>query len=240
MVLLELKEVKKKFKRKLVLDNFSLSLDNGEILGLIGRSGCGKSTLLKIIVGMTSANSGKIYFDGKNALWNLKYLRKNTGFATQENMIFDELTIKENSFYFGKLYGMRKKDIIINFKKLISLLELVGYEKTLAKNLSGGMLKRANILVSLIHNPKLLILDEPTVGLDPGLRKILWNYIHEINKSGTTIIVTSHLLEEIQANTDRIAIMNSGKIVSIGSYQDYQNHFPNSRNLNEIFETITR
>jgi len=238
--LLSLLDIKKKLGKKQVLDSLSFKVFEKEIFGLIGKSGCGKSTLLKIIVGMIKPDGGKISFDKKNSLSNLNYLRKHTGFATQENMLFDELSIKENSFYFGQLYNMKGRDIKSNFQELINLLGLGGFENTLVKHLSGGMVKRANLLVSLIHSPKLLILDEPTTGLDPLLRKILWDYIHKINSSGTTILVTSHLIEEIEKNCNRIAIMDNGKIIALASAGYFKKRYGEGLSMDDIFQIILK
>ena len=240
MHLIEFKKVKKSFDKKEVLKDVSFDVNEGEVFGLIGKSGGGKSTLLKILIGLLCIDSGEIIFEGKNALKKLNYLRKNTGFATQENMLFQELSVKENAFYFGDLYGMKKSAIKEEFDKLIKLLGLYGHEKTIIKNLSGGMQKRANILVSLIHKPKLLILDEPTVGLDSILRDILWKYIHEINKTGTTILVTSHLLDEIEENCDRIGILEKGEVGGVGTIKQYKTKFGKNKSLNQIFQEILK
>lgn len=237
--LLEFGHIKKSFGRKEVLSDISFEIKKGEIFGLIGTSGSGKSTLLKILIGLVRPNAGLISFDGKNVLKKINYLRENTGFATQDDLLFDELTIKENSLYFGKLYGIKRKDIKYRLSELLNLLGLSGFENTQISHLSGGMVKRANILVSLIHNPKLLILDEPTVGLDPVLRKSLWKYIHKINGEGTTIFVTSHLLDEIEENCDRIAILKLGKIATLGSLEEYKGSYHN-KSLAEIFEEVVK
>ncbi len=186
---------------------------------------------------MIKIDGGTIIFDGKNILKKLKYLRKNTGFATQENMLFDELTLKENAFYSGKLYGVKRKFIKERFFELINLLGLAGFENTLIRRLSGGMIKRANFLVSLIHNPRLLILDEPTIGLDPILRKTVWGYIHRINQRGTTILVISHLLDEIGENCSRIGLLKGGKIITVGSLSQYKESY-GDKSLGEIFKII--
>ncbi|MBU0957726.1 MAG: ABC transporter ATP-binding protein [Nanoarchaeota archaeon] len=240
MKLLEFQNIKKRFKRFQVLNNVSFNIQSGEIFGLVGRSGSGKTTLLKILMGMSRPDYGSITFEDKNVLRRPNYLRERTGYATQENMLFGELSIKENSFYFGDLYGVKKSNVKITFDKLINLLGLTGFEDTYVDNLSGGMKKRANILVSLIHSPKLLMLDEPTVGLDSLLRKTIWDYIHQINKSGTTIFVTSHLLEEIEENCDRIAILKRGKIVAIATPKEYRKAYGNRKPFKEIFEEMIK
>lgn len=240
MVFLEFIGVKKRYGNKEVLSDITLSINENEVFGLVGSSGGGKSTLLKILVGMAKASGGKILFQGNDVLRRPKFLIRNIGFATQKNMLFDELTLRENSIYFGKLYGMRRKQIILRFKELTSLLGLDGFENLQLKNYSGGMVKRANLLISLIHSPKLLILDEPTVGLDPVLRDILWAYIHNINRSdGTTILVISHLLDEIEQNCNRVAILKGGRIVAYGSIEQYKKAYKNKR-FQEIFEAIIK
>jgi ABC-2 type transport system ATP-binding protein len=238
MTLLEFKNVKKRFGKSVVLEDVSFRIRKGEIFGLVGKSGCGKSTLLNVVIGMMRATSGTVLFEEKNAWAKRGYLRKRTGFASQSNTLFLELTIKENAIFFGKLYGIRRKILKQKFKELLSLLSLTGFGDSLVKNLSGGMKKRANLLVSLIHSPKLLILDEPTVGLDSILRSALWKYIKKINQEGTTILVTSHLLDEIEENCDRIAIINEGKIASVASVQEYKKHYGKNKDLGKIFKEI--
>jgi ABC-2 type transport system ATP-binding protein len=238
MYLLEFNDVVKKYGKKGVLNGVTFKIKEKEIFGLIGKSGSGKSTFLKVLMGMTKIEGGEILFDKKDAKKYIQYLRGNTGFATQGNMLFDELTTRENAYYFGDLYEMKKKVVREEFDKLISLLSLDGFENTLVKNLSGGMQKRANLLVSLIHQPKLLILDEPTVGLDTLLRNSLWEYIHKINDAGTTILVTSHLLEEIEQNCDRIGILEQGKIWGVATPAQYKKKFGKKKTLNEIFHEV--
>lgn len=238
MGFLEFKEVKKRFGKKEVLSGISFGIEKKDVFGLIGRSGCGKSVLLKILIGMVKADAGQILFDGRNVLRNLNYLRKKTGFATQDNMLFNELSIKENCFYFGRLYGLKKRDIKSKFKELIGLLELDGFENAFIENLSGGMAKRANLLVSLIHSPELLVLDEPTVGLDPILRKSLWEYVRTINACGTTILVTSHLLDEIEENCNKVAVLKKGKVISMASIEDYKEAYGKNKSFEQIFREI--
>lgn len=238
MNLLEFDHIKKRFGNNEVLKDISFSITEGDIFGLIGKSGSGKSTLLKILVGMVEADSGIIRFEDKNVLHKLNYLRKNTGFATQGNLLIDELSIKENSFYFGELYGIKRKKIKKRFNELLELLGLEGFGDTLIRNLSGGMEKRANILISLIHKPKLLILDEPTVGLDSMLREVIWKYIHKINEEGTTILIISHLLEEIEENCDKVGVLKDGEIIALATVEQYKNKYGKHKSLNEVFQAI--
>jgi ABC-2 type transport system ATP-binding protein len=240
MSLLEFDEIKKSYAKREILSGVSFDIKEGEIFGLVGGSGSGKSTLLNVMIGIAKAESGKILFEGKDALHKIKHLRKNTGFATQANMLFDELTIRENSLYFGSLYGLSRRKIKSRLNELLKLLKLRGFENVLVRNLSGGMAKRANLLISLIHNPKLLILDEPTVGLDPLLRKILWNYIQDINKAGTTILVTSHLLDEIEENCSRVAVLKNGSIIAVGTPDQYREHGGKDKSLGDVVQEFLK
>jgi len=235
MALLKFKEVSKSFGKKEVLRNVSFSVKKGEIFGIIGVSGAGKSTLFNILMGLVTKDAGSITLEGKDISKDEKNLRRNTGFATQSNMLFDELNIRENGLYFGSLYGMKRKEVKERLNKLLELLSLEKAEKTLVKNLSGGMKKRANLLISLIHKPLLLLLDEPTGGLDPILRKVLWKYIKEINKTGTTVLVVSHLIDEIEANCDKVGIMKNGKIIALASPKQYKEHYGEKTSLEKIF-----
>ena len=229
--------MKKRFGKNVVLEDVSFGIREGEIFGLIGKSGSGKSTLMKVLIGMIRADAGSILFEDENAWKKRNYLRKHTGFASQGNTLFDELTISENAIFFGDMYGIKKKVLRARFAELLPLLGLKGFDGSLVKHLSGGMRKRANLLVSLIHGPKLLILDEPTVGLDSILRGSLWEYIKKINKEGTTILVTSHLLDEIEENCGRIAILDKGKIVSVATMNEYKSRYK-KKGLNDIFTEV--
>jgi ABC-2 type transport system ATP-binding protein len=237
MGILEFHNIKKRFKSNLVLSDVSFNVNEGEIFGIAGISGSGKSVLLKILLGLLNEDEGKIFFRDRDVTWKKNYLRRNTGFASQGNMLFDELTIKENSYYFGKLYGMKRSNINERFNELINLMELSNFGNIKIKHLSGGMKKRANLMVALIHKPQLLILDEPTVGLDNILREKLWNYIKKVNLEGVTIIVTTHLLDEIQENCNSLAILKHGNIVSIGSFEQYKQDFK-INSFGDIFKYI--
>lgn len=239
-VLIEFSKVKKEFKDKKILNDVTLKIIKGEIFGLAGRSGSGKTTLLRILVGITKEDSGKIIFEGKTIKGKRDYLHINSGFASQENTLIDELTLRENAEYFGRLSRVSLRLIKTRFMELVKLVDLMGAEDVLVKYLSGGMRKRANFLVSLIHNPKLLILDEPTAGLDFILRRSLWKYIHDINKNGTTILVTSHLLDEVEENCDRIAMLDLGKVLALGTPKQYREHFKTDKPLKDIFEKVIK
>ena len=204
-------------KNKLILDSINLNLYEKEIFGLIGTSGSGKSILLKSIIGLFKPKSAEIVSGEHNLIKNKKFLKNLVGLSTQEDSIYENLTIEENIKYFGKLYGIKNKIIKEKSEELIKLLELGQYKNTLAKKLSGGTIKRLNIACSLIHNPKILLLDEPISGLDPKLRENILSLIDKVRKNGTSVIITSHFINEIEPFCDRIGIIHNGKILATDS-----------------------
>jgi ABC-2 type transport system ATP-binding protein len=229
----KIRGVSKSFGPKLVLNNISLDINEGEIFGIIGQSGAGKTTLLECLVGFLNINQGEIEYKSDDNVYNYvsikkhaKELNKNIGFAMQHPSFYDKLTIKENLEYFATLYNIPKQFIEARIKKLLDLVELTGDENTVAENLSGGMQKRLDIACSMINDPKILILDEPTADLDPVLRKHIWDLIRRINSLGKTIIVSSHFLEEMDALCSRIAIIANQTIAHVGTTEDLRRLYP--------------
>ena len=214
--IIQCRGVYKKLDKKLVLNNINLNINNGEIFGLIGVSGAGKTTLLRCLIGFYKLDKGSILYKNENIAANAKKIRKIFAFATQDNCFYEKLTVQENLYYFGKLYGLKKEQIKITAKNLLALVELSESESTLAKDLSGGMKRRLDMACALMHGPKILILDEPTAGLDPTLRKHMWGLIQRINQGGVTIVVSSHLLSEMEHLCNRIGIINDGELLKIG------------------------
>ena len=233
--ILKIEEINKTFARKNVLRNISIEVIEGEIIGIIGSSGSGKTTLLNAIVGFIEPDKGKIKFRVKTSDNRYKYTALNTktkkyinntyGFASQLPSFYEKLTVRENLEYFGELYGLKKETLKANTETLIKLMELENSENVLAKKLSGGMERRLNIACAMIHNPDILILDEPTADLDPVLRNNIWNLIYKINKKGTTIILSSHHLSELETLCDRISIIKEGKLLETSTPKQLVNKF---------------
>jgi len=230
--ILRIQRLTKRYGSKKVLKNISLDIYEGEIFGLIGASGTGKTTLLRTIIGYLCPEEGDVKFRydyfarKKNRSGNMVYasvysqqkIAKNIfGFASQEPSFYSALSVRENLKYYGSLFNMPSKALNSNIDILLSLMDLRGAEKTLAKNLSGGMERRLDIACALIHDPEVLILDEPTSDLDPLLRNHLWSLVQKINKKGTTIILASHHLSEVENFCSRIAIIKDGRIVDVAS-----------------------
>ena len=214
--LLEIKEVSKSFGAKKVLDNLSLELYPGEIVGLVGRSGCGKSTLIKILVGYYRPDGGKIIFNGRDVTRHFNKVKEIVGYTTQENSFYEKLTVYENMVYYSNLYNIsfRARRERINY--LLKSVELYSSKDVLAGNISGGMKRRLDFAISLLHNPKLVILDEPTTGLDPILVENFWKIVTEIVKEQKiTVLVSSHLLSEVKEYCDKAAVVSCGKVKEV-------------------------
>ncbi len=205
--------IAKSFGKKKVLTEVNLEIKPGKIFGIIGVNGSGKTTLLKLLVGFYKVDKGSISFKGKDVIENLRTF----GFATQSDSFYGKLTAAENVRYFGELYGLTDEFINAHMENILNLVQLWDAKDVLAENLSTGMKRRLDIACALVHDPAILILDEPTEDLDPGLRIEMLKLIKHINKNGTTIIMTSHLLNEAEIICDEIAILNGGRIVACDS-----------------------
>ncbi|MEM4263659.1 MAG: ABC transporter ATP-binding protein [Candidatus Woesearchaeota archaeon] len=223
--LIMLNNVSKKFGEHVVLENVNLEIVPGEIFGIIGLSGTGKTTLLNMIVGFLEPDSGEIAVklsDGSvTTIFQSPELVKTLyGFSTQNTSFYNKLTVRENLQHFGSLYGINP--VLLN-ARINDLLELVGLSDSadvIAQHLSGGMQKRLDIACAMIHEPKVLILDEPTADLDPLLRKQMWNLIEKINERGTTIIVASHFVSEIEDGCDRVAVLSNRTVSKVGAIDE--------------------
>ncbi|MDO8628756.1 MAG: ABC transporter ATP-binding protein [Nanoarchaeota archaeon] len=217
--IIEVKNLSKRFNKNVVLNNINLNIPEGKIFGLIGISGSGKTTLLNSIVGFYRPNNGQVLYQGKRIDRGLSNVKKDFGFATQTNSFYPKLTIKENLHYFGTLYGLDNKTITANTNRILGLLKLENAHNTIAENLSGGMKRRLDLACALIHYPKILILDEPTEELDPKLRGEMIDLVKQISATGTTVIVTSHLLWEMERLCDEVAIIHNTQVLNVGSVE---------------------
>jgi ABC-2 type transport system ATP-binding protein len=214
--LLEVQNLDKSFGDKKILKRLNLSLNAGDILGLVGKSGCGKSTLLKILVGYYSADSGKILYKNKDITKNFSAIKSAVGYTTQENSFYDKLTVYENMIYYAKLFNTKAKNLKQHIYDILHSVQLFDARDKLAETISGGMKRRLDFAISIVHNPEIIILDEPTTGLDPILVDQFWKIVLDIAKQGDkAIIISSHLLDEIQRYCNRVAIMKDGKIETV-------------------------
>lgn len=211
-------KVSKKFGKNQVLQDLDLSVEKGDICGIIGLSGSGKTTILNLLIGFLRYNSGKIIFQDKDIRKDKNKILKQFGFATQVGSFYNRLSVRENLAFFGRLYQIPKKELNKRINELLTLVELKGAEHLLANQLSTGMRRRLDIACALITYPNVLIMDEPTEDLDPFLRKETLGLIKKINlERGTTILITSHLLGEMEEICTNIAVLHNGHIISHGS-----------------------
>jgi len=223
---IQIQNITKRFKDRLVLDNVSFSIEKGEIFGLIGPNGAGKSTLLNIIIGLLKANSGQVLIDGKTIEDNSVEYKKKIGFVPQELAILEELTVFDNLEYFGGYYGLFGKVLKERIRIVLEQVGLKDHQKEKVKKLSGGFKRRLNIALALVHEPEVLILDEPTVGIDTASRSEIFALIKRMSQEQqVTVIFTSHYMGEIEQLCEQIFIMDQGKKVSQGTKQEIKSLF---------------
>jgi ABC-2 type transport system ATP-binding protein len=224
--ILRLDSVVKILGEKVILYDVSVDVKQGEVFGLIGGSGSGKTTLLRAMVGFFKPERGHVLVRSSIIPGHQHHLytpvtdqlgpvKSVFGFASQHPSVYMEMTVDENIEYFASLYGLQKEQYTRTANLLLSLMDLKHARNTKASNLSGGMQRRLDIICAMIHKPKILILDEPTADLDPFLRKHIWEMIHKIAEQGTTIVVSSHSLADVEMLCDRIAVMHKGRILDV-------------------------
>lgn len=231
MGIFELRGVTKRFKDNVVLENLSLDIPQGSIFGILGINGSGKTTILRLLVGYYKPTSGEVLYLNKKLSKVKEKLRSEIGFTTQDSSFYAKLTVEENIRYFGALYGLPKKTIENNLDRILKLVELDHVRNRISEQLSGGMQRRLDMACSLIHVPKVIILDEPTEDLDPLLRKDILFLIRKIADIGTTVIITSHRLEDIEIICDRVAIIHNRAILRCGSIDELKDEYSTSEEI---------
>ncbi|MBF2057722.1 MAG: ABC transporter ATP-binding protein [Cyanobacterium sp. T60_A2020_053] len=221
--MLEIKNLVKFYGSNRVLDNLNLTVKEGEIYGLLGANGAGKTTTINIICGLLNYDDGIVKINQENLSLKSKYW---LGVAPQENLLYSQLSCLENLSFFGKIYGLKGTQLKSAIHASLEGVNLSARGADAVENLSGGMQRRINIAVALVHSPKLLILDEPTTGLDIEARYEIWQLILHLKSQGMTILLTTHLLDEAQKLCDRIGILKQGKIVAEGALDQLRQLVP--------------
>lgn len=236
--LLRIQNVTKRYingkKTNDALKGVSLDIHKGEIFGLLGVNGAGKTTLSSIIATLHPPTSGEVLFEERSIYKNLAAYRTQLGFCPQRPNLDDDLTLEENLRFAGRYYCLPEETISQRIEKLVNQFELGPYLDQKSGVLSGGYKQRFMIARSLIHNPKLLLLDEPTVGLDPHIRRQLWGKINELKNDGVTIILTTHYLDEAEKLSDRVCILDKGNIKLIDTPEKLLSDFK-KQNLEDVF-----
>ena len=230
MNIITIDNVCKNYKSKKALDNVSLSIKQGELFGLLGVNGAGKTTLIKILCGLTRKTSGTITINNFNLDKEIDKIKEIIDISPQETSVANNLTVKENLEFFANIYNNNDGNTINEIVDIFNLNEVLNQR---AKTLSGGYKRRLSIAIALISKPKILFLDEPTLGLDVFARRELWNIIKKLQKN-ITIILTSHYLEEIENLCDRVAILSNGKLLKTGTIEEIK-QITNTQNFEDAF-----
>lgn len=217
MSLVKLYQVVKRYGSHLSVDHLSLTIEEGEIFGLLGPNGAGKSTTIKMMCGLLKSDHGDVFIDGQEVRKHPLAVKRKIGLVPQEIAIYDELSALENVQFFGRLYGLRGKLLLERAEEALAFVGLSEQRKKKPTTFSGGMKRRLNIACALVHQPKLIIMDEPTVGIDPQSRNHILESVRELNRRGATVIYTSHYMEEVEAISTRIGIMDHGRLIAQGS-----------------------
>lgn len=235
------KDISKKYKGTdfMALDNLSLSVKKGEILGLLGPNGAGKTTLISVLTGLIKPNSGSFTIDGLNFSKSPNKIKQIIGTVPQEYALYPKLTAKENLEFFGSMYGLKKDELSKKIEEGISKMGLEKFINRRIDTFSGGMKRRINLLAGVLHSPKVLFLDEPTVGVDVQSKHAIINFLNHLNEEGATIIYTSHLLNEAQTFCTNVAIIDGGKIKVQGPTKEVLIKDGKVKTLEEIFIDAT-
>jgi len=215
-----MKNVIKRYGDFLALDHLNLEIKEGEILGLLGPNGAGKTTAIRSLTGLIPIDSGELTVFGQKQHVNNIDVRRNMGLVTQEISVFKDMTAEQNLRYFGGLYGLKGSELSSNVSRVLKFIGLTDRANKKPGTFSGGMQRRLNIGCALVHRPKLVIMDEPTVGIDPQSRNHILDSVKEIAAEGTTVIYTTHYMEEVQAICNRISIMDSGRVIADGTLEE--------------------
>ena len=221
--IIEAKNLFKSFGDFVAVDNLNLKIKKGEVFGFLGPNGAGKTTSIKMMVGLLRPTGGQILVDGKDIAHADKL---KIGICPQDIVLWESLTCKESLKFMGEMYEVPEDILKIRVESLLEDLMLIDKADTLVSNLSGGMKRRLNLAMALIHSPEVVVLDEPSEGLDPQSRRVLWNFIRSLrDKEGKTVILTTHLMDEADGLSDRIAIIDHGKLLRLDTPRSLKKEF---------------
>jgi ABC-2 type transport system ATP-binding protein len=224
--MINIQKITKQFSTVVALDDISLHVREQEFFGLLGPNGAGKTTMMNLLVGYFNADAGNITIDGEAVTQDNTEIRKKIGFVPQSLALYEEMNAQENLEMFGKLFEIPAKLLNERIKDQLKAVELHERRKDKVKTFSGGMKRRLNIIASMLHDPKVLLCDEPTVGVDPQSRNAIFDFLVSLNKQGKTIIYTTHYMEEAERLCNRIAIIDHGRIIALGTTDELLEKLP--------------
>ncbi len=218
--MIKINNITKKFPTTTALDNVSLEIKEKEFFGLLGPNGAGKSTLMNLLVGYLDSSEGEILIDGEKITQDNLEIKNKIGLVPQTIALYEEISAEENLEVFGSLFNLDKKDLKYVIAQKLQMVGLFEKRKEKVQTFSGGMKRRLNLAASLLHDPQIILCDEPTVGIDPQSRNAIFEYLEKLNDEGKTIIYTTHYMEEAERLCNRIAIIDFGHIISVGTLQE--------------------
>ncbi|HQA03838.1 MAG TPA: ATP-binding cassette domain-containing protein [Thermodesulfovibrio thiophilus] len=213
--MIKLKNISKSYGKLKAVQELNLEIKKGEIFGLLGPNGAGKTTTVKILTTLTRPDSGKCFIDGIDVINTPQEIKSIIGVVPQENNLERELTVYENLLIYGMLH--RVKDLKLKINERIESMKIADKKQSIVSTLSGGLQRRTLVARALLPEPKVLFLDEPSIGLDPQIRRELWQIIRKIKFEGKTVFLTTHYIEEAEALCDRVGILSHGKLIALGS-----------------------
>ncbi len=236
-----IKNLVKKYRKAndFAINGITLSIAEGEIYGLLGPNGSGKTTTISIACGLLRPTKGDVWICGKSVRHNLKEVKKRIGLAPQALALYSTLTLEENLKYFGALQGICGQALRTRIAECLQIAQLEKFAKHQINTFSGGMKRRANLIASIIHKPPVLFLDEPTVGVDPQSRNVIFENLKVLKNEGMTLIYTSHYMEEVQQLCTKVGILDHGNILIEGTPLELIQQTPNCNNLGEVFLALT-
>jgi len=239
--IIEIKNLSKQYKGsdEPALKGISLDIYPHEIFGLLGPNGAGKTTTISILCGLFAPTQGEVVIDGFNLNNELDSIKRIIGVVPQDIALYPTLTALENLTFFGNMYGLKGKPLKELILDRMSVFGLERFAKKKIDSFSGGMKRRVNLIAGLLHDPKILFLDEPTAGIDVQSKIVILEFLHEINRKGTTIIYTSHYMEEAENLCTRVSIIDRGRIVSTGNPKELVAEHPEFKNLENLFLHLT-
>jgi ABC-2 type transport system ATP-binding protein len=239
--IIEIQNLTKTFKNasEPAVDGISFSINRNEIFGLLGPNGAGKTTTISILSGLFPPSSGKVLIDGKDLRTDLSSIKNMIGIVPQDIALYPTLSARENLAFYGSMYGLHGKDLKDKIEAWLQKLGLIDAGKRQVSTYSGGMKRRVNLIAGVLHSPKILFLDEPTVGVDVQSRNVIIDHLKEINAAGTTIIYTSHHMEEAEHFCTRVSIIDHGKILIQGTPGELISNNAGSTNLENVFLNLT-
>ncbi|MFH0867485.1 MAG: ABC transporter ATP-binding protein [Bacteroidota bacterium] len=221
------------------LKGVDLSICEGENFGLLGPNAAGKTTLISIICGILKFNKGKVRVNGIDVALYPKQIRSIIGLVPQEIALYPNLTVKENIAFFGRMHGISGKTLKNKVDYFLDIVKLEQHQSKYVSRCSGGIKRRVNLVAGLIHNPRIIFLDEPTLGVDAQSRNLIFEFIEQLNKKGATIIYTTHYIKEAENLCHRVMIIDNGNIVTTGSPEELINNHDNCTDLGQVFLKLT-